>query len=182
MVLQVVLIALGVFLGLVGEEWRQDRENRRVATETLNRLRTEIVANRAAIMKVKDYHAARYAELKAYFAEPVATRDPSTIKFENLQPPFIERTAWDFALANGSLANIDTGLAFALSRTYYYHDLTDNLGRGIMNAMYARPPTDEDNNFFAAVHLYYGDLIGLEPGLIATYDELIPAIDRELAD
>jgi hypothetical protein len=50
-----------------------------------------------------------------------------------------------------------------------------------MDAMYARPPTHEDTNFFAAVHLYYGDLIGLEPGLIATYDEIIPAIDSALA-
>ena len=31
MLLQVVLIAVGVFLGLAGEEWREDRENQRLA-------------------------------------------------------------------------------------------------------------------------------------------------------
>ena len=74
--LQVVLIALGVFLGLAGEQWRQDRDNRRLASETLRRLRTEMVENRAALMQVKDYHAARHAELEAYFAEPAETRNP----------------------------------------------------------------------------------------------------------
>ena len=66
MAVQVVLIALGVFLGLAGEEWRQDSENRRQATETLRRFRTEIVTNRDTILGVKDYHAERLAEMEAY--------------------------------------------------------------------------------------------------------------------
>jgi hypothetical protein len=180
MVVQVGLIALGVFLGLAGEEWRQDRQDRRLATETLRRLRAEVVVNRETLLSVKDYRMARHAELEAYFAAPVEARDPKTVKFDGLKPPFFERTAWDFTLANNSLGNIDPNLAFALSRTYYFQNVADELGRGIMNAMYARPPTDEDTNFFAAVHLYYSDLVGIEPGLIATYDELLPALDRAL--
>jgi hypothetical protein len=43
MLLQVVLIALGVFLGLAGEEWREDRENRSLAAETLRRFRVELM-------------------------------------------------------------------------------------------------------------------------------------------
>src|SRR5688572_16828566 len=75
--MQVVLIALGVFLGLAGEEWRQDRDNRRLAAETLRRIRAELVTNREAVMRVQDYHAERYAELKVYFAAPPETRDAS---------------------------------------------------------------------------------------------------------
>ena len=182
MALQVALIALGVFLGLAGEEWRQDRENQRLAAETLRRFRTEITVNRETLTGVKDYHAERYAELEAYFAEPAEARNADNVKFASLRPPFLERSAWDLALANESLTYVDANLAFALSRTYYFQRIADELGRGVMNAMYARPPTEEDTNFFAAVHLYYGDLVGLEPGLIASYDQLLAAIDEALAD
>ena len=180
--LQVLLIALGVFLGLAGEEWRQDRENRRLAAEMLRRFRTELVTNRETVMRVKDYHVERLAELKTFSAAPVEARDASIVKFEGIQPPFFERTAWDLALATESLAFIDAELAFALSRTYYFQDLANQLGRGVVDAMYARPPTETDTNFFAVLELYYSDLADLEPGLVATYDQLIPAIDSELAE
>lgn len=182
MALQVALIALGVFLGLAGEEWRQDRENHRIAAETLRRLRAELVENRKSLIAVKDYHSTRHTELQAYFAAPAKTRDPATVKFDGLRPPLLERTAWDFTLANDSLVDIDPDLAYALARAYYFHNIVDELGRNVMSAMYARPPTDENTNFFAAVDLYYADLVGLEPGLIATYDELLPALDRALAE
>lgn len=180
--IQVVLIALGVFLGLAGEEWREDRENRRLAAEMLQRFRTELVTNRETVVSVKDYHVERLAELKAFLAAPVDARDASVVNFAGIRPPILERTAWDLALATESLAFIDAELAFALSRTYYFQDLADRLGRGVMDAMYARPPTETDSNFFAVLELYYSDLADLEPGLVAAYDQLIPAIDSELAE
>jgi hypothetical protein len=182
MVLQVVLIGLGVFLGLAGEEWREDRENNRLAAETLRRFRTELVANRTTIMSVKDYHAERFAELNTYFAAPVETRDPNVVRFAGLKPLTLERGAWDVALATGSLAYIEPELAFLLSSTYGYQSMAAELGRVVMDRMYSRPPTEADSNFFAVAQLYYGDLVGMEAGFIAAYDELIPAIDLELAE
>ena len=100
-----------------------------------------------------------------------------------MRPPFFERTAWDLALATESLAFIDAELAFALSRTYYFQDIANELGRGVMDAMYARPPTDNGQQLLRGrCELYYSDLTDLEPGLVAAYDQLIPAIDSELAE
>jgi hypothetical protein len=152
MVLQVVLIGLGVFLGLAGEQWREERQSRRLA------------------------------ELRTFFASPVETRDASVVRFAGVRTPFFERSAYDLALTTGSLADIDPELAFHLSRTYHYQDVANELGRGLMNAMYARPPTDGDTSFFAVLELYYGDLGGLEPGLFDAYAVLIPVIDSALAN
>ena len=182
MVLQVVLIALGVFLGLAGEEWREDRENRRLADETLRRFRLELVANREAVMAVQEYHAARYAELDAYFAAPAEQRDATVVKFAGLRPLSFERGAWELANATGSLAYIDAELAFLLSRTYAYQTIATELGRSLMEAMYRDPPQQTNSNFFATVSLYYGDLVQMEAGFVEAYDTLIPAIDAELVE
>lgn len=92
MVLQVVLIALGVFLGLAGEEWREDRENRRVAADTLRRFREEITANREAVLAVKDYHTEQLADLNAYFAATTdEEKESATVQLDGILPPALRK-------------------------------------------------------------------------------------------
>ena len=55
--LEVVLISAGVFLGLMGEQWRERTEHRELAAESLRRFRTEITTNRDALVSRNDYHA-----------------------------------------------------------------------------------------------------------------------------
>ncbi|HUQ51006.1 MAG TPA: hypothetical protein VM692_02215 [Gammaproteobacteria bacterium] len=181
MAVQVVLIALGVFLGLAGEEWRGDRENHRLAIETLQRFRTEVTANREAVAQVKDYHSERHAELIAYFAATEEQKSGVALHIAGIQPPRFERTAWDLALATGTLTYIDSELAFALSRTYAVQATTDQLGRGLTDAMYLRSPDGDPEGFFSALKLYYDDLTEIEPNLLPVYDKLLTAIDEALA-
>jgi hypothetical protein len=183
MVLQVVLIAIGVFLGLAGEEWREDRENRRLARETLLRFRAEVAANRNAVLEVKDYHVEKHALLKAYFeAADEEERANVSVDLRGIRPPSFESTAWDLAVATGTLAYIDSELAFALSRTYGIQMTVNQLGNGMMEAMYLRTPTLDGEAFLAALKLYYDDLTELEPRLIPDYDTLLMALDEALAE
>jgi hypothetical protein len=182
MVLQVVLIALGVFLGLAGEEWRQGRENRRLADDTLRRFRTEIATNRDIVRGVQDYHADKLAELNAYFAATAEQRANISIPFAGVRPPRFESTAWELALATGTLAHLDSELAFTLSRTYGIQEMTNQLGNGMLEAMYLRPPTLDGDGFLGAVQLYYDDLTDIEPGLLVAYDALLTVLDDALAD
>src|SRR4051812_4352453 len=54
--LEVLLISAGVFLGLMGEQWRERAEHREIATAALRRFRTEFRNNRDAVASVKDKH------------------------------------------------------------------------------------------------------------------------------
>jgi hypothetical protein len=181
MLLEVALIGLGVFLGLAGEQWRQDRADRRQAAEALRRFRAEILANRAAVEAVKDYHAQKLTELTAYFAAAPESRAGMRVSFDGLKPARFERTAWDLAIATQSLAHIEPELAFAISRVYGYQTLATELERGVIQSMYLRPPSENDTTFLSTVRLYYNDLTGLEPGLIAAYDGLLAGIDAAIA-
>jgi hypothetical protein len=182
MVVQVVLIAVGVFLGLAGEEWREDRENRRLATETIRRFRTEVATNRDAVLGVKDYHAEKRTQLTAYLTATAEERVNLRVQLDGIRILRFESTAWDLALATGTLAYLDAELAFALSRVYAAQAMLDGLTNGLSQAMYLRPLTLDLDGFLAAVNLYYDDLTYTEPGLVADYEALLLALDEALAE
>jgi len=118
-VLEVVLISAGVFLGLMGEQWRENRHHRELAEQALQRFRTEITSNQKAVGAVKDYHLERLSELRAYFdAPPEKRKDVSLHLTKSANPAFVDRTAWDLALATQSLSYLDSDLAFTLSAIY----------------------------------------------------------------
>jgi hypothetical protein len=57
LLLEVALISVGVFLGLLGEQWRENAHQHDLAKDSLRRFHAEIVENRDAVAKVVDYHA-----------------------------------------------------------------------------------------------------------------------------
>ena len=182
MAVEVALISASVFLGLAGQQWLEDRQHREQAREALRRFRTEIQANRAELTKKFEYHAPRQKAVAAWIAADAKGREAIDLDIQGLQPPFLEDTAWDLALATQSLSYLESDLAFQLSRIYMYQGLVDELGRGVLQAMYVNPPSSQFEEFIRAVDLYYSDLIGLEPGLLKMYDTVLPQIEAALAE
>src|SRR5438067_11565036 len=55
LLLEVILISSGVFLGLAGEQWRESSHKRELAQSALRGFRRELDANRKAVAAAKDY-------------------------------------------------------------------------------------------------------------------------------
>jgi hypothetical protein len=180
--LEVLLISVSVFLALLGEQWRENAHTRELAAASLRRFRAEMVTNRQAVLAVKDYHAATLKSLETYFAADPKTRQIRSVEIRGVQPASFEHTAWDLALATQSLAHIDAAVAFALSRIYGLQQGYAELTRGILNAMYLRPPTEDVRGFMAALTIYYGDIVRYEPEMLRQYDEVVQQIDRALGE
>ena len=179
-ILEVALIALGVFLGLAGEQWRSNAERRAQARVSLERFRSEIAANQRAVAAVKDYHADVYAQLRAYFAADSKTRNSSSVRVSGIKPATFEHTAWDLAIATQSLADIDRDVAYAIARAYGAQETYQELTRGIFQAMYLRPIADNVDSFLSSLNTYYGDIVLMEPDLLKQYEQLLPQLDLEL--
>ena len=174
--LEVALISVGVFLALMGEQWRENAHTRELVDTSLRTFRTEIAANRKAVAAVKDYHVALLSSLDKYLAADPKTRTQDSVQIRGLQPVFFEHTAWDLALATQSLAHIDPEVAFGLSRIYGLQRSYEQSTSGIMQAIYLRSLTEN----FEGLRSYYGDLVLWEPRLLGMYDELLPQLDRRL--
>jgi hypothetical protein len=181
LVLEVALIGIGVFLGLAGEQWRENARHHEMADAALRRFRAEVVTNRDAVAKVSNYHIDRETALKTYLAAARKNEPAPAFHLNGIQPVFFERTAWDLAIATQSLAYVESDLAFEISRAYRTQDNLDGLSRGLMQAMYLKPPVEGDRSFLEALGLYYGDATLIEPELLKRYGELLPRLDHALA-
>jgi hypothetical protein len=178
---EVVLIGMGVFLGLLGEQWRESSHHRELALDSLRRFRTEIVANRSAVLAVKDYHATTRKSVETYLAADRGSRQSGDLRINGIQPVSFEHTAWDLAIATQSLAYLDSDLAFSVARVYDGQQRYAELTHGVLQAMYLRPPTENLEAFLRVLALYYDDIVLEEPGLVKMYNELLPQVDRALA-
>jgi hypothetical protein len=85
-------------------------------------------------------------------------------------------------VATQSLAYIDEQLAFVLSRLYFTQQEYLELTRGMLQAMYVRPPTENEDVFLGALSVYYGDIVLIEARLLQMYDDLDKQIARALSD
>lgn len=180
-VLEVALIAMGVFLGLAGEQWRENTGQRESAMASLHRFRSELTTNRDAVARVKDYHATLRTNLKAYLQRDVKARQGDSPTINGIQAVVFERTAWDLALTTQSLAHVDPDLAFSLSRLYNTQQNVAELTQGILQAMYLRPPAENLDGFLYALVVYYDDLVTFEPLLLKMYEDLLPRLDSAIA-
>jgi hypothetical protein len=179
-VLEVALIGLGVFLGLMGEQWRERSEHRELARESLRRFQSEVRTNRAKVASLKDYHVDMKKRIDAYLALDASKRASFDIGLRGIQPASFEHTAWDLAMATQALSYMDPHLAFALSRIYGMQRDYSELSGGVLQAMYLRPPAQDLGAFLQTIALYYSDIVLIEPRLMAMYDEILPQVDRAL--
>jgi hypothetical protein len=187
--LEVALISIGVFLGLAGEQWREHASQRQAAEASLMRFRSEFQANRRAVAAVRDKHEAKLKALQTYFAAHRATivahaADPRVPLQEPLpdtatDPAFLEYAAWDVALATQSLAHLDPDLAVAIAHVYRVQQQIDEGSRAITATMYSFA---NEVTFLNGVTTYFGDCVLLETRLLGIYDEILPRLDRAIAD
>jgi hypothetical protein len=183
-VLEVALISVGVFLGLLGEQWRESTHQRDLAKESLRRFRAEILENRDAVAAVASYHVARQKELQAALAKGPERFSGDGIHLQGIRWVTFDHSAWDLAIAAQSLAYVDADLALSLARVYNLQNFVTDLSRGVMQAMYVTPPINDNSSvtFFGSVLIYYNDVTIFEPRLLEMYDAILPSIDAAIGE
>jgi type II secretory pathway pseudopilin PulG len=96
-VFEVVIVAIGVFLGLAVNDWQGNVQRRQLASEARSALRSEIVANRDLVFTRLRITAKLYALVSAH------PDQAGRYVFERRnQPLLLSDTAWRLALDSGA--------------------------------------------------------------------------------
>jgi hypothetical protein len=175
---EVILIGIAVFLGLVANQWREDRQHRELATVTLRYFRQDATVNRQALRAEREYHESLARQLGVFLNSDLpktAQNFEAKVHFMGVRPIIFEHTAWDLALATQSLSYLKPQLAYALSRVYTRQQALQTLEDTFLQATYA---IQDPRAQATALEVYMTDVNIQEPVLLKLLDELIPELDQ----
>ena len=180
---EVVLIAVGVFLGLLANNWHEEREHRAQAQAALRNFVEEMEANCQATQINRQYHETLARELHEFLASkepPTDERYKKTVHFEGMRPEIFEHTAWDLALATQALSYLNPNLAFDISKVYTKQNAFQKLEDSFLASAFTPSGLSSDNlkGLATAMEIYLIDVNQLEPALVSRYEKIIPEIKR----
>src|ERR1700760_587898 len=105
-IFELILISAGVFLGLLANNWHEDREHHAKAQEAIRNFLSEAQTNLQATQSNRKYHETLAGQLDQFLSSaepPSAERIAKEVHFTGVHPVVFEHTAWDLALATQSL-------------------------------------------------------------------------------
>ena len=186
LLIEVVLVAVGVFLALWANNWHEDREHGAQAQAALRNFASEMEANRQATERNRKYHETFARELREFLAskEPAnEDRLNKSVHFEGMRPVIFEHTAWDLALATQALSYLDPDLAFDISKVYTQQNAFQKLEDSFLAAAFTPASLSSDNvkGMATAMELYLIDVNQQEPAILQLYDKVIPEINSALS-
>src|SRR5438876_9479509 len=183
LLIEVVLVAVGVFLALWANNWHEDREHRAQARAALRNFASEMEANRQATQRNRTYHETLVRELEQFLRSkepPSEERFNKEVHFEGVRPVIYEHTAWDLALATQALSYLKPDLAFDI---YTQQNAFQTLENSFLASAFTPVSMSSDNRKgLATVMMFYLiDVNQQEPAILQLYGKVIPEVNSALS-
>jgi hypothetical protein len=113
------LIVISIMVALALDEWRGTRQDDEMIRQALLSFASEIGQNQARIEDAAPFNQGLLNVLEQRYAEDdIADVDEFVNMVEIYTPVVLQSTAWETALATGSLAKMNYDMVSALSLTY----------------------------------------------------------------
>ena len=117
-IIESVLIVVSILVALGLDSWRQTSEDEEFVRTALSNFLIEIEQNQNRIADAAPFNLGLRLVLgQHYVVDDIDTVDEYVSMVESYSPAALQSTAWDTALATGSLAKMDYNLVTALSLT-----------------------------------------------------------------
>ncbi len=113
------LITVSILVALALDEWRENRQHAEAIQQALSNFASEIQRNKARIEDTAPFNRGLLEVLRnRYETKDIGSVDDYVNMVESYAPAELRTTAWETALATGSLAEMQYDLVSVLSFTY----------------------------------------------------------------
>jgi len=173
-VIESILIVVSILVALGLDSWRQNRDDEEFVRTALSNFEIEIRQNQARIEDAAPLSKGLRVVLSQHYGVgDIDTVDHFVNMVEFYSPAALQSTAWDTALATGSLAKMEYGLVTALSLTYSLQERYDHSTRTGMSDLISPQYLSEDKLNLAVYNSirFLDDVARMEEELGVTYIE-----------
>lgn len=118
-VFESALITVSILLALGLDEWRENREAEETIKQAMSNFVSEIRQNKARVDDAAPFNKGLHEVVSQRYRDgDISSMSDFIAIVDSYSPASLQSTAWETALATGSLAKMDYNLVSALSLTY----------------------------------------------------------------
>lgn len=178
------LIVVSILVALGLDEWRESRQDAEVIQHALSTFLNEVQQNKARVEDAAPFNEGLRNVLHSHYLEDdIVSVDDFVSMLESYSPAVLQSTAWETALATGSLAKMDYNLVAALSLTYSLQSRYQQANRSGISEL-TSPQNLAEGRLKLSVYnsvRYLDNITSMEAELGVVYSEAASVISNELA-
>ncbi len=168
------LITVSILLALGLDEWRENRESEETIKQAMSNFLSEMAQNKARVDDAAPFNRGLHEVVDERYQDgDIDSMSEFIDIMDSYSPVVLQSTAWETALATGSLAKMDYGLVSALSLTYGLQGRYERANQGAMSRL-TNPQVLTQETLDVAIYnsLQYLEFVtGLETELGVVYTE-----------
>ncbi len=173
-----------ILLALALDEWNEDRQYEDLADRSLSNFEREVEQNRVRLEDITLFHAGLRDVLANMNASGTAV--PATVirnVMEGFQPAILVNTAWETAVATGTLGYMDYDVVAGLSLTYNLQERLVALNQSGLNDLLVGGLRSEETELLVyTANRYMRELLEAEQRLEGVYDLVLGLIAETLGE
>jgi len=174
------LITVSILLALGLDEWRENREVEETIRQAMSNFLSEIRQNKARVDDAAPFNKGLHDVIDQRDKHgDITTMSEFIDIMDSYSPVVLQSTAWETALATGSLAKMDYGLVSALSLTYGLQGRYEQTNRSAV-ARLTSPQVLSPDTLDLAIYnslQYLEDVTSMETELAVVYTEATSVIE-----
>ena len=179
------LIVLSILVALGLDEWREDRQDEETVQLALSNFSSELQQNQARLEDAAPFNKGLRSVLRNRYQEgDIESVDEFVNMVESYVPVVLQSTAWETALATGSLAKMEYDLVSALSLTYSLQNRYQLASRSGMDDLTSPQNLSEEKLTLAVYNSirYLDDITSMEEELGVIFNEAFSVIQTARSD
>lgn len=179
------MIVVSILVALALDEWRDERQDAEVVQQSLENFLIEIDQNKVRVEDAAPFNQGLHSVLTSYYMDDdLESVDEFVDMVESYSPAVLQSTAWDTALATGTLSKMDYNLVRVLSLTYGVQSRYQTTTVSGMNNLISPLNLSADRLRLALYNSmrYLEGVTTLEQELADTYGEAAPIIEQGLVE
>ena len=164
-------VFFAVFLGLMLNQWNDNRNNNKLAGQSKNNILSEILENNAKVQNMLASHQVTYSKVDSLLGLLDKHGDPGDISLElNIQ--LLSSTSWETAKLTQAIAYMDIELVTDIARIYNGQDYYQALIKDFtLRNMYMSPDNSKKESMEELRNLLDA-VIPIETSLLELYSQI----------